>query len=195
MSAVSQISPFEYVSILISIILGLGIAQLLSALADLLYDIKQVKFYWPHTLWIIFVLFLHIQDWFITYELRSLAAFNLPTLLFILLYPVTLFMCAKVLLPTNRSEESFNMKRYYFSQFRLIYLLIGFSIALSIGFNAIFLNLQWVEQLALIVFLAIVIFMALKNVQTEWMHKGLILMVCIAMLIAVIIEFDSWVIR
>ena len=195
MSAGPQISPFEYVSILISIILGLGIAQLLSALADLLYDIKRVKFYWPHTLWVIFVLFLHIQDWFITYELRAYAEFKLPTLLFILLYPVTLFMCAKVLLPTSRSEESFIMKKYYFSQFRLIFLLIACSILLSIGFNAIFLNLPWVNQSVLVVFFTIVVFMALKNVQTEWMHKGIILVVCIAMFMAVIIQFDSWVIR
>ncbi|TAE80794.1 MAG: hypothetical protein EAY81_10200 [Bacteroidetes bacterium] len=192
---ITQLSPFEYVSILISIILGLGIAQLLSAFADLLYDIKRVKFYWPHTLWIVFVLFLHVQDWFITYKLSTYTEFNLPILLFILLYPISLFMCAKVLLPTNRTEESFNMKVYYFSQFRLIYLLIGFSILLSIGFNALLLKISWWEQSALIVFLAIMAFMVLKNVHTEWMHKLLILLVCISMFVAVVIEFDSWVIR
>ena len=33
----NQISPFEYVSILIYIILGLGITQILSSFSDLLY--------------------------------------------------------------------------------------------------------------------------------------------------------------
>ena len=51
----SNINPFEYVSILISIILGLGITQILSAFTDLLYDYKKVKFYWPHLLWIGFL--------------------------------------------------------------------------------------------------------------------------------------------
>ena len=37
---VSAISPFEYVTILVSIILGLGITKILSSLAELLYDFR-----------------------------------------------------------------------------------------------------------------------------------------------------------
>ena len=106
----NQINPFEYVSILVSIILGLGITQILSSFSDLLYHYKTVKFYWPHTTWILFILFLHIQDWFITYQLKDKTVWRLPELLFILLYPVTLFMTAKMLLPTNENEEKANIK-------------------------------------------------------------------------------------
>ncbi len=56
----NQISPFEYISILVSIILGLGITQILSAFTDLLYNYKKVKFYWPQLLWVLFILFLQI---------------------------------------------------------------------------------------------------------------------------------------
>lgn len=192
---IPQIGPFEYVSILISIILGLGIAQILSSFADLLYDIKRVKFYWPHTLWVVFILFLHVQDWFITYMLRTQTEWSLPVLVFILLYPVTLFMCAKILLPTNRSEESFNMKIYYFSQFRLIYLLMAISIILSILFNVLLLNGSWLDQLVLVVFLILVVFIAAKNVQTEWVHQCLIVLVTVASVCAIALEYDSWVIR
>lgn len=50
---VNQISAFEYVSILVSIILGLGITQIISSFTDLLYHYKEIKFYWPHTLWVL----------------------------------------------------------------------------------------------------------------------------------------------
>ncbi len=136
----NSINPFEYVSILISIILGLGITQILSSFSDLLYHHKKVKFYSPHTLWVLFVLFLHIQDWFVTYQIKDKAAWSLPELVFILLYPITLFVAAKMLLPTNEEEERFDMKVFYFSQFPMIFLLISISILLSILFNIFFLK-------------------------------------------------------
>ncbi len=117
----NPVNPFEYVSILVSIILGLGITQLLSAFSDLLYHYQKVKFYWPHTLWVIFILFLHIQDWFIMYQLQTMKVWSLPTMMFILAYPVTLFICAKLLLPTNELEERSDMKKFYFSQFPLFF--------------------------------------------------------------------------
>ncbi len=54
-------TPFEHVSVLISIVLGLGITQKVSGLADIIHQWKSVKLYWPHLLWILFVFFLHIQ--------------------------------------------------------------------------------------------------------------------------------------
>lgn len=45
-----MISPFEYVSVLISIILGLGIAQIVTGLADIIHQWQRIKLYWPHTL-------------------------------------------------------------------------------------------------------------------------------------------------
>ncbi len=61
-----MISAFEYVTVLISIILGLGITQILTGIADLFQKSDRVKFYWPHILWVLFVLILHIQEWWVT---------------------------------------------------------------------------------------------------------------------------------
>ena len=59
----NPINPFEYVSILISIILGLGITQILSSFSDLIYHHKKGKIL-PATHHLdSFFLFLHIQDW------------------------------------------------------------------------------------------------------------------------------------
>lgn len=39
-------TPFEYLSVLISIILGLGLAHLLSAVRELIQRRARVRFYW-----------------------------------------------------------------------------------------------------------------------------------------------------
>jgi hypothetical protein len=191
----NAISPFEYVSILISIILGLGITQILSSFSDLLYHRKKVKFYWPHSIWILFVLFLHIQDWFVTYQIKGKAAWSLPELFFILLYPITLFIAAKMLLPTNDDEERFDMKLFYFSQFPMISLLISISILLSILFNMFFLKASILEQIPLLLFLAVTATISAKKVQAENIHKLFAITILASFLLSVVLEKNVWVIR
>ena len=191
----NPINPFEYVSILISIILGLGVTQLLSSFSDLLYHHKKVKFYPPHTVWILFVLFLHIQDWFVTYQIKDKPAWSLPELVFILLYPITLFITAKMLLPTNNEEERFDMKVFYFSQFPIIFLLISLSILLSILFNILFLKASIVQQIPLLVFMAATATLSFKKITNEAIHKLFALIILMAVVLSVVLEKNVWVIK
>ncbi len=191
----NQISPFEYVSILVSLILGLGITQILSAFSDLLYHYKKVKFYWPHSLWLVFVLFLHVQDWFITYQLRGKPEWNMPELLFVLLYPITLFVVAKMLLPTNDSEERINMKAFYFNQFPIIFFFTALSIISSILFNIFFLKINLWQQAPLFVFLIAMLVISFKKIEQETVHKILALAISLAAILSVVFENDTWVIN
>lgn len=191
----NQISSFEYVSILISIILGLGITQILSSFSDLLYNHKKVIFYWPHSLWVVFVLFLHIQDWFITYQLKEKTIWHLSELTFMLLYPIMLFMAAKILLPTNDNEERFDMKKYYFSQFIVFFSIISISILLSISFNLFFLQKSIGQQSLLILFFIILISISLTKIVNEVVHRVLAFGLLITAILSVILEQDVWIIK
>jgi peptidoglycan/LPS O-acetylase OafA/YrhL len=191
----NQISAFEYVSILVSIILGLGITQILSSLADLLYHHHKVKLYWPHVIWVVFIFFLHVQDWFITYQLKDLPEWNIPQLMFVLAYPILLFTCAKMLLPTNESEESYDMRKFYESQYRVIFTLVGLSVILSILFNIYILKRPPAEQAVLILFLLVLTGFITRLLHKESMHRALALVLLLAMIISVILEKDNWVIR
>ena len=44
-------TSFEYLSVLISIILGLGLTHLLSAVRDLIQQRAQVRWHWLPVLW------------------------------------------------------------------------------------------------------------------------------------------------
>ncbi len=191
----NQINPFEYVSILVSIILGLGITQILSSFSDLLYHCKTVKFYWPHTTWVLFILFLHMQDWFITYQLKDKAVWRLPELLFILLYPATLFMAAKMLLPTNANQEKANMKIFYKSQYPIIFLIVAASILISILFNIFLLKKPVEQQIILLIFFGLMIIVSLKKKEKETIHKAIAFVIATASVISSILEQDEWIIK
>ena len=191
----NQISPFEYVSILVSIILGLGITQILASFSDLLYDYKKIKFYWPHICWVIFILFLHIQDWFITYELKEKQVWHLPELFFILLYPISLFCVAKMLFPGNEREEKFDMKMFYKNHFPLIFIVVAISITFSIIFNFFFLNKKLLEQLPLFVFLVVVVYASIKNIKSEMFHKSLAINIISGSIVSIIFNENIWIIK
>ncbi len=191
----NQISAFEYVSILVSIILGLGITQILSAFSDLLYHYKEIKFYWPHTLWVLFILFLHIQDWFITYQLKDKTSWSLPELLFILLYPVTLFIAVKMLLPSNESDKGTDMKIYYRSHYPVIFFIVGIAIFISILFNVFLLGKSWLQQAALFVFFGSIMYISVRKVENELLHKWIAVLVGAASVLSVILEKSVWVIK
>src|SRR5882757_9449630 len=103
-------TPFEYVTVLVSIILGLGITQIVTGVADLVHQWDRVKVYWPHLLWIIIVFFLQIQEWWSLYELRNITSLRLPTFFFVLLYPINLFILARLLFPLVQAESDINLK-------------------------------------------------------------------------------------
>ena len=111
-------SAFEYVTVLISIVISLGITQILTGEASLVKRMHKVQFYWPHILWIIFVLLLHIQEWWVTYELRVYIPWRLPVFLFIMIYPINLFLLSRLLFPDKFKGKVIDLKEFYFKNYR-----------------------------------------------------------------------------
>jgi len=191
----SQISTFEYVSILISIILGLGITHLLTALSEILYQPKHLKFYWPHAIWVYFILFLFIQDWIISYQLKDKNIWYFHEVLFVLLYPILLFGAAKMLLPTHAGEEQKDMKAFYFHQYPAIFTIMGISALVSLLFNHFLLRVEPIEQLPIFILLLLLIFMVFIQPKNEVYHKGLALLVLFGSILSLILAREIWVIK
>lgn len=191
----NQISPFEYVSILVSIILGLGITQLLTSLGNLLHHHKTTKLYWPHSIWVAFILFLHIQDWFITYQLRTRPVWRLTEVLFVLLYPITLYVITKIILPEKGKKHISNLEQYYFSKSRIFFGLLSLAILLSILFNIFLTGNSFESQIMLICFFGASLFISLSANRQPLVHKIFALLVLMGSILSVLLEKEEWVIQ
>ena len=55
-------SPFEYVSVLVSIIYGLGITLILTGVAELIRRWKTIVPFAPFFIWIVLVFVLHVYE-------------------------------------------------------------------------------------------------------------------------------------
>jgi hypothetical protein len=173
-------SPFEYLSAFISILLGLGITQLITGVADLFVRNSRPSFYWLHSMWVVLVFFLHIQEWWSLYELRN-EVWSLPGFLFQLLYPITLFLLARLLFPygMETSGEPKSLRVFYFEHYRTFFFLISFLAVNALLENHFVRHLPWREQILQLLILITSFFIALLRLQRPWVHHlfcGLLLL-------------------
>ena len=117
-------SPFEYVIVLISIILGLGITLVLTGVAEMIKRWKTIKHFWPYQIWIALAFILHIQEWWTTYDLKSIDAWTLPSFLFVASYPILLFILANLLFPTDWLKEGLDLKEFYFDNYKKFFVCV-----------------------------------------------------------------------
>ncbi len=157
--------PFEYIVVLSSLILGLGIAQILSGAADVLSHYKHIRLCYPHTIMVIVIFIVHIQDWWETY--RLIEAVSEWTLLKVigglLLFPILLFSLARMLFPTGIKSDETDLRKYYFSQWRPLFLIFLITILLSIWINVFLYGIDLGRQLLLAVYaLSYMIFLTFR---------------------------------
>ena len=62
---------FSYLSVLISIILGLAITQVLQGLRGLMHARSRVRLYAPAMIWALMLLVVYVQSWWSEFGLRN----------------------------------------------------------------------------------------------------------------------------
>lgn len=186
-------SPFEYVAVLVSIILGLGITQIITGLADALHQ-KNVRFYWPHVLWVLLVFILHVHEWWIFYEMRTNTSWQLGQFLFTLLYPINLFVLARLLFPINWAEGH-NLKAFYLQHFRKLYWGFISLAALSIVTNLAILGDLLLEQVNKLFILVLLLPTVLRQSVPERVHQIIVSVLFVLMLVSLVFTWNELVIE
>lgn len=189
-----MISAFEYVTVLISIILGLGIAQILTAIADLIHQSNRVKIYWPHVLWVLIVLILHVQEWWIIYDLKNYAPWRLPTFLFVMLYPIILFVLARLLFPFGIQEGMIDLKVFYQENYRKIFL-FSICLALLAIVDSLLIRGDSLQSQLLKLIVPFIFSVLYFKKSPEWVHKLVPVCFLILLVITIAVEWDVWLIH
>ena len=97
---------FSYLSVLLSIILGLGITQVLTAFGRLIRGRAAVRVYWPPLLWAGLLLVIYVQSWWASFGLRDHGDWTFGAFLVVLLQSIGLYMAAALVLPETVAEPS-----------------------------------------------------------------------------------------
>jgi hypothetical protein len=95
---------FDYLVIVISLILGLTLANVLGGLARLIHARDRRAPFWPSVLWAIWLLGGTIQHWWADYGLR-LVQFRFSSFVGMLLIPIELYLLSELVLPKGGDDE------------------------------------------------------------------------------------------
>ena len=115
-------SDFEYASVVVSIVLALGIADVLRFIADTFRESGSRKLYWVHLLWIIVLLQLHVEFWWQMWNFRELVAVG-PSLGMVLLGPGILFITTRTMLPAGITDNDF--QTLFFRRKKLFFVMLA----------------------------------------------------------------------
>ncbi len=181
-----RLSHFEFVTVFISIVVAIGVAELLAGLGRLIRDRDRVKVYWVHVGWMILGILAQSSSWWEVWNVRAREIDNyyafmglvLPNLLFVLI--------AFLLSPSIEAGRSFDLRAYYYRQVRWIAPL--FAVQLSVlGLSRIMLGIQEPVSINVIRALVVGVFILLGVSSNEKLHRGAVFLVSAMFVLSVVV--------
>jgi hypothetical protein len=104
---------FEYLGVILSVIMGLGVTHILAGLSKTIHNRKTIKVYWVQTLWGINVLIYIITIWWGMFWWSNQQEWSYFQFLLLILYAIFLFLAASLIFPWDISED-FDFERHFF---------------------------------------------------------------------------------
>lgn len=188
-------TPFEYAIVLVSIIIGLGITVVLTGVAQLIREVERLKLFWPYLIWVGLVFVMHIHEWWITYQLKSMVIWKLPTFLFIILYPILLFILANLLFPDSWEKHNHDTKQFYFATYKKIFGNAILLVSLSVLQNTFLSNLPLSDQFVHLLILIVLIIMLIAKTKHILAHTLVAVFLLLLLVASVIVERNSLLIQ
>ncbi|HTA64054.1 MAG TPA: hypothetical protein VK753_00995 [Xanthomonadaceae bacterium] len=171
---------FSYLSVLLSIVLGLAMTQVLQGFRGLILTRATVAMYWPCVLWAVLLLVIDVQAWWAMYGLRDYTGWNFLAFAVVLMQTVLMYLIAGLVLPDIRDDRPVDLRAHYFDHARWF-----FGIAVAAGLVSISKDLvlygTWPEpanlgsQLVFMATCAVAIF-----TRNEAYHKFLAVFISLA---------------
>lgn len=112
---------FEYAMVLVSIVLALGVTQLLSGASEL---VRSSRAYLAHAFWVLALFLTHVLLWWAMWDLHDSVSWTFLAFLYLLLGPTLLFFATNLLLP-RAATESMDWEAHFFSVRRWFFLSMG----------------------------------------------------------------------
>jgi hypothetical protein len=113
------LSQFEYVAVLISIIVGLALTQILRGVGRMVSDKNRPAPYLLHTIWTFYLFCYTALFWWWEFQLASVE-WSLSLYIIIIVYATLLYFASLIIQPSNIEGIS-SFKSYYYEKRHIIY--------------------------------------------------------------------------
>lgn len=125
-------TDFEYLSVLVSIILGLGITNILGGFGAIVRNRQRTKLYSPVLVTMVTLFLIHVQTWWTMFNLRGVRHWTIVEFFEILMQPTFLYLASAMLVPDFSGSEPVDLRAQYHGErrwfFGCLLVLIFFSL-------------------------------------------------------------------
>lgn len=129
-------TSFEFFSVALSLVLGLGITQVLLGLLGIFRARQQQKIHWIPLAWALSVFIYQIQYWWAIFELKEiLLIWTQGAFVTLLLLAILLFIAGALVLPASVNQERQDLYDYFDQSGRWALLAVASYLLLSIWTN------------------------------------------------------------
>jgi len=119
-------NAFEYLSVLISIILALGMTRVLGGVGEMLQARSHRRIYWVHVIWIINLFLYLVVAWWIFYRWRDQQPWRFFLFVFVLISPTILYLAAILLFPREADVDlATDYETHYYANHRAFFILFA----------------------------------------------------------------------
>lgn len=118
-------SDFEYISVLLSIILGLGITQLLSGIARLVRDGRALAPAWWLMVIVATLLLAHFQVWWVSFGWRTVQTWTFFGYAAFMILPMLLYLLAYLILPADLLLDGREWVQEFLARRRAFYVIVA----------------------------------------------------------------------
>jgi|SRR4249919_479444 len=125
---------FNYLTVMVSIVVGLGLTQLLAGIGNFVQIRRRVRFYWLHTCWVVLLIALHLHMWWSLWVLRQVTDWTYGTFAYVLIGPAMLVIASHIVIP-ELVDGRIDVERHYYDT-RTIF----FGLLAATGIWAMFLE-------------------------------------------------------
>ena len=124
---------FNYLSVLISIILALGMTRVLGGVGEMLQARSRRHIYWVHAAWVFNLFLFLVLAWWIFYRWRTQQRWTFFLFAFVLISPTILYLASLLLFPREGAEdENVEYKTHFYSNHRSFFALFSLFPAIDI---------------------------------------------------------------
>jgi len=119
-------NAFDYLSVLISIILALGMTRVLGGVGEMLQARSHRRIYWGHAIWIVNLFLYLVVAWWIFYRWRNQQPWRFFLFVFVLIAPTILYLASILLFPREGDiDRAIDYKTHYYANHRAFFILFA----------------------------------------------------------------------
>ena len=117
---------FEFILIITSVIFALAVAQVLSGVSRMAQSKSEIRFFLPHSIWIINLFVFIFLVWWVNWEFRE-TQWTFPRYAYMVLAPTLLYFACSLLMPQQTNDPEIKMDEHFFQIRRPLF--ISFALA------------------------------------------------------------------